>query len=169
MALERLPAVRLRSDVERKRLFGLNALADSRASTGDDLYSADISQRTYLRLEELARELLQAGYTVIVDAAFLQQHERERFQRLAAELSVPFVIASVQADNETLRARIMQRHKAANDASEADITVLEKLLRTQELLLPKERGYAAYFINEGAGFAADMAGWSMMQRLLGNS
>ena len=99
MALERLPAVRLRSDVERKLMFGLSALADSRASTGVDLYSADISQRTYLRLEELAREIFQAGYAVLVDAAFLQQHEREQFQRLAAELSVPFVIASLQVSS----------------------------------------------------------------------
>ena len=166
MALERLPAVRLRSDVERKRLFGLSALADSRASSGADLYSAAISRRTYLRLEELAREILQAGYTVLVDAAFLQQHQREQFQQLAAELSVPFVIASLQADKETLRARLMQRHKAENDASEADLAVLEKLLRTHQPLSSKERGYAAVFLNEGAGFAADMAGWSRLQQLL---
>ncbi|HQS57797.1 MAG: hypothetical protein B7Y56_05335 [Gallionellales bacterium 35-53-114] len=167
MALERLQAVRLRSDVERKRLFGLSPLADSRVSTGLDLYSAEITQRTYARLLELAREILQAGYTVIVDAAFLTLQERELFHRLAAELSVPFVIASVQAGSKTLRARIIQRQKAANDASEADVAVLEKLLRTHEPLSQQEHGYTAELVNEEAGIAADSTGWSRLQKLLG--
>jgi hypothetical protein len=167
MAVERLQAVRLRSDVERKRLFGLSPLADSRARTGLDLYSAEITQRTYARLLDLAREILQAGYTVIVDAAFLTLQERELFHRLAAELSVPFVIASLQAGSETLRTRIKQRQKAANDASEADVAVLEKLLRTHEPLSQQEHGYTAEFVNEEAGIAADSTGWSRLQKLLG--
>jgi len=166
IALERLQAIRLRSDVERKRLFGLSPLADSRASIGIDLYSAAITQRTYARLRELARELLMAGYTVIVDAAFLKQDERDHFSQLAEELSVPFAIASMHAGAETLRARITQRHRAASDASEADIAVLEKLQLAQQPLSPKERGYAADFINEDAGIAADSAGWSSLYKLL---
>ena len=165
IALERLQAIRLRSDVERKRLFGLSPLADSR-SIGIDLYSAAITQRTYARLRELARGLLMAGITVIVDAAFLKQDERDQFRRLAEELSVPFAIASMQAGKQTLRARIVQRHQAANDASEADIAVLEKLLLTHEPLSPQERGIAAEFINEDAGIVADSAGWNRLQQLL---
>lgn len=167
IALERLHAIRLRSDVERKRLFGLNSLADSRASTGLDLYSPEITQRTYARLLDLARELLHAGYTVIVDAAFLKQAERVQFLRLAEEMSVSFVIASIQAGSESLHARIMQRQAAASDASEADITVLEKLLRTQEPLSTEERDYTAGFVNEAAGITVDSAGWNKLQQLLG--
>lgn len=166
IALERLQAIRLRSDVERKRLFGLGSLADSRASIGIDLYSTDITQRTYAHLRELAHELLLAGMTVIVDAAFLKQDEREQFRQLAEELAVPFAIASLQASTGTLRARIMQRHRAANDASEADIAVLEKLQLAQQPLSPKERECTADFINEDAGIAADLAGWSSLARLL---
>jgi len=168
IALERLQAIRLRSDVERKRLFGLGPLADSRASTGIDLYSTDITRRTYARLRELARELLLAGMTVIVDAAFLEQNERERFRQLAEELAVPFAIASIQAGSGTLRARIVQRHRAANDASEADIAVLEKLQLAQQPLSPDERGRAAGFVNEGVGIAADTAGWDSLYQLLGS-
>ncbi|HUX91336.1 MAG TPA: AAA family ATPase [Gallionellaceae bacterium] len=169
IALERLQAIRLRSDVERKRLYGLSPLADSRASTGMDLYSSEVTQRTYARLHDLARELLGAGYTVIVDAAFLKQEERAKFQQLAVAMSAPFAIASVRAASETLRARIMQRHRAANDASEADITVLEKLLRTHEPLTSHEQAHAAEFFNEKAGLAADSAGWNSLQLLLGSS
>ena len=166
IALERLQAIRLRSDVERKRLFGLSPLADSRVGSGIDLYGTDATQRTYSRLLDLARELLGAGYTVIVDAAFLKQNEREIFCQLAEELSLPFVIASVQAGKETLRARIKQRQQAANDASEADITVLEKLLLTYQPLSMKERGYTADFLNESEGIVADAAGWHRLQQLL---
>jgi len=168
IALERLQAIRLRSDVERKRLFGLGSLADSRANTGIDLYGNEVTQRTYERLHMLARELLVAGYTVIVDAAFLKQAERDYFRQLAKELSVPFAVASVQAGNATLHARITQRHMAANDASEADIAVLEKLQHEQQPLSLKEQSFAANFVNEGAGIAADTVAWSSLYQLLGS-
>ena len=60
-------AVRLRSDVERKRLHGLAPLADS-AARGADIYTPESSQRTFEHLAEQARAVLQAGYPVIVDA-----------------------------------------------------------------------------------------------------
>jgi aminoglycoside phosphotransferase family enzyme/predicted kinase len=168
MALERLQAIRLRSDVERKRLYGLGPLADSYALAGVDLYSAGVTQRTYARLDALARELLLAGYPVIVDAAFITQNERAQFRLLAEQLSVPYVIASVYASRETLHARIVQRQRAANDASEADIAVMEKLMQSHEPLSAAERESTAEFCNEGAGIVADAAGWSRLQQLLGS-
>ncbi|MGB2680507.1 MAG: AAA family ATPase, partial [Candidatus Competibacter sp.] len=68
--LERFPnAVRIRSDVERKRLFGLGPLEDSRSVPGG-LYTPDLNARTYRRLYELADELLAAGLPVLADATF---------------------------------------------------------------------------------------------------
>lgn len=166
LALERLQAIRLRSDVERKRLYGLTALADSRAS-GMDLYSGDISQRTYAKLHELASGLLKAGITVIVDAAFLKRQERVNFQQLANSLSVRFVIASVQASPDTLRERIRQRQRTADDASEADVAVLEKLTVTHDPLTAEEKLYAVEFLNEEAGVAACSEGWNSLQESLG--
>ncbi len=166
LALERLQAICLRSDVERKRLFGLSPLADSRASTGLDLYNADISKQTYARLFELASGLLSAGMTVIVDAAFLMQEQREHFHLLACRLDVPFAIASAQASEATLHARIAQRQRAAEDASEADAAVLEKLQATQESLTPDEKHYTAEFVNEKSGIAACSAGWTRLEQLL---
>ncbi|HEU0219789.1 MAG TPA: AAA family ATPase, partial [Gallionella sp.] len=85
LALERLGAIRVRSDVERKRLFGLKALADSRSQTGTGIYSEQATRRTYARLHELARGLLGAGFPVIVDAAFLRYAERKNLCALARE------------------------------------------------------------------------------------
>ena len=166
LALERLRAIRLRSDVERKRLFGLDPLADSRASTGMNLYADDISKRTYAHLYALAGELLTAGRTVIVDAVFLKHEERKHFHQLAVRLGIPFVIASVQSGDATLRARITQRQRAKNDASEADIAVLERLQKTQEILSPEERDYTAVFVNEASGIAEYSEGWNRLKQLL---
>jgi aminoglycoside phosphotransferase family enzyme/predicted kinase len=164
-ALERFQAIRLRSDVERKRLFGLPPLADSRSQIGD-IYSADATRRTYARLHELARELLADGALVIVDAAFLKQHERELFRQLAQELGTPFAIASLQAGVATLRARITQRQSDSNDASEANLAVLESLQEKQEALSPQERLHSVEFFNEGDSSATELEAWKKLTRLL---
>ncbi|SEK85609.1 AAA family ATPase [Nitrosovibrio tenuis] len=164
-ALERLQAIRIRADVERKRLFGLSPLADSR-SHPISIYSAEATRLTYARLHELARELLAAGVPVIVDAAFLKEDEREHFHQLAYELKVPFVIASLHASPATLRARIMERQGASNDASEADLAVLEKLQMHQQTLTPRERTCAVEFINDANPIADDLLAWKRLDQLL---
>ncbi|MDX1698677.1 MAG: AAA family ATPase, partial [Thiohalobacterales bacterium] len=68
--LETLGAVRIRSDVERKRLFGVAPATDMHAGVDAGIYSAEAGRQTYARLAELAREVLAAGYRVIVDAVF---------------------------------------------------------------------------------------------------
>ncbi len=138
LVVQRIGAIRLRSDVERKRLFGLTALANSR-TVEQDIYSAAATRATYARLLNGARTVLRAGFTVIVDAAFLRHDERTVFQHLAQELRVPFIIVSLCTDDATLRDRILHRQKQGNDASEADLAVLEKLRAVQEQLSARER------------------------------
>lgn len=124
--------LRVRADVERKRLFGLDADARSGSTLGGGLYSAEASERTYARLAELARAVVEAGYPVLVDATFLKCAQRAAFVELAATLGVPFAILAFDAPVETLRARVRQRAEAGTDASEADVTVLETQLRARE-------------------------------------
>jgi uncharacterized protein len=133
--LEREGAIRLRSDVERKRLFGLGMLDDSRAK-GLDLYGKDATQRTYEHLFATARLALQAGYPVILDAAFLKRDERSRALALAHEHGVPLEIIACEAPMHVLRERLLARR---GDASEADVKVLEQLSRAAEPLSALER------------------------------
>jgi uncharacterized protein len=133
--LERQHAVRIRSDVERKRLFGAGALDDSRAA-GLDLYTGDADRRTYQRLFDMARIALQAGFPVVLDAAFLRHEERRQASALAHRLHVPFVIVACKAPLRVLRRRLLQRR---DDASEADVAVLEKLRAAAEPLRQEER------------------------------
>ena len=162
-ALEQLGAIRIRSDVERKRLHGLNMLQRSRAS-GMDIYSAQATVQTYACLLQLARELLQAGHIVIVDAAFLRSDERAAFRRLAQEMDVPFVIATLAAAHGTLRQRLRTRR---NDASEADADVLDKLSAHAQPLNAEERRCTAHFTTEmPPQQGANARAWRRLCRLL---
>ena len=134
--LQDLGAVRLRSDVERKRLFNLHALADSRAA--GDIYTAEAGQRTFARLRELAGALLDLGFPVIVDATFLKLDHRAEFIALAETKALPWRIVSLQVDADTLRRRVARRQARADDASEADLAVLESQIGHAEPLAAGE-------------------------------
>lgn len=135
--LEIAGAIRLRSDVERKRLFGLHPL-DASAPVAHDIYAPAATRRTYARLRESAAAVLDAGYPVIVDAAFLRARERDAFCRLADRKGVPFTILHCHADPAVLRQRVQARSTRRDDASEADLAVLERQLRDHDALSPDE-------------------------------
>ncbi|MBI4191983.1 MAG: AAA family ATPase [Betaproteobacteria bacterium] len=141
-AVAALGAVRVRSDIERKRLHGLAASARSGAATGAGIYAADATARTYEQLARHARSIAVAGYPVIVDAAFLKREQRAAFGALARELDVPFVIASFSAPPERLRVRVAERAAQGGDASEATLAVLESQIATHEPLTADELDYA---------------------------
>lgn len=132
-------AVRLRSDVERKRLHGLSALASSGSELNAGLYSPQAHGDTYASLLARARRLLAEGWTVLVDAAFLRGAERAAFAALAEEQRVPFHILACEAPPDLLRDRITQRQARGNDASEATVAVLEQQLGWLEPLDDAER------------------------------
>ncbi len=166
-ALERLGAIRIRSDVERKRLFGLAPLERSNSALGGDMYGQEATLRTYDRLLDLARGLLANGFPVIVDAAFLRHDERVQFRRLAEEMGVPFFIASIEASERVLRARIEQRQREARDASEANVAVLAALQVAQQPLQDDERGVTVTFVNDGGSAAFDAAApaWEKLRNM----
>jgi uncharacterized protein len=128
----RLPAIWVRSDLERKRLHGLNASAPAPAGVGEGLYSADSSERTYARLAEIADTALSAGCSVIVDAAFLEAARRDRFVELGLAAGARPAVLVCEAPPAILRARVAARR---SDPSDADLAVLEA-----QLARPAESG-----------------------------
>jgi len=143
--LEHLGALRLRSDVERKRLCGLPALARSASAVDCGRYDEATTHATYQRLVERAREVLGAGFPVLVDAACLRRWQREIFRDLAAQLDVPFRILSCRADDATLRRRIVARQRSGGDASEADLAVLDHQLQNNDALSVAEQDVTIVF------------------------
>jgi aminoglycoside phosphotransferase family enzyme/predicted kinase len=144
-----LGAIRLRSDVERKRWFGLwgEATADRRSG---DPYALAVSEELFSEhLPQLAEGLLQAGFPVIVDATFLVQRHRSAMHTLAERLGVPLRILDLATPEPLLRQRLQQRWQARSDSggggggggdpSDADQAVLERQLQYREPLSPAER------------------------------
>lgn len=140
--LAELGGVRIRSDVERKRLAGLEPEESGSAEVGAGIYEEDLTERTYQRLLELARPALQAGYPVLLDATFLEADRRGSARDLAAELGVPFAILALEAPEATIRQWIRGRSKGGTDASDADESVLEHQLATEEPLTEEEEAFA---------------------------
>ncbi|KLU05229.1 hypothetical protein RISK_002720 [Rhodopirellula islandica] len=167
--VQRHNAFRLRSDIERKRMFGqsamqrltpdtvgfLNKAPSSTASpmiasqdiASQDigpqenaaLYSSEANEQTYQRLSQLARRILASGHSVIVDATFLRRADRQQFHELAEQAGVPIAILDCHSDLQTLRQRVADRLAHREDASDADLDVLDRQLANREPLTEAER------------------------------
>jgi predicted kinase len=148
--LEQLPAIRIRSDIERKRLHGLAGDARTGAGIEQGIYDRAAGERTYQQLATLAGAVLDAGHSVIVDAAFLQVMQREPFIELAHARAVPCFIIDCQAPQPELRRRIAARQHDMKDASEAGIAVLENQLRHYQPLEVSEAGAVVIKVDSDA-------------------
>src|SRR5262245_58716991 len=136
--IEQLGAIRLRSDLERKRAHNLAPLARSGSGLASGIYAPQATAAIYRRLGTLASMILTAGFPVVVDATFLKRTEREAFRALAEDLDAPFLILDFRAPLALLRARVVKRRARGADASEADLAVLERQIATREPLTPAE-------------------------------
>ncbi len=151
----RLPAIRARSDLERKRLHGLTAAARTGSALGAGLYAAAASRRTYAALAEIADLLLRNGQSAVIDATFLRRRERLEFRQVAAANAARFVILDCTASPAELRRRVLKRARQGRDASEADLAVLEHQLASEEPLDRAERRHAVTVDTERSfGYAA---------------
>ncbi|MEH6471624.1 MAG: AAA family ATPase [Halopseudomonas sp.] len=102
-------------------------------------YSPEMNLTTYQNLRQQVESLLREGLSVIVDAAFLQQAQRQSFLQLARQLAIDPTIVSCQANQAMLEQRIKQRMGTENDPSEATIEVLRAQLKDQQSLSSDEQ------------------------------
>lgn len=153
-----LPAAWVRSDLERKRLHGLDPLSAAPAAVGAGLYDTASGARTYARLADIARTALAAGIHLIVDAAFLETGRREEFVRLALDCGARPVVLACEAPTDVLRRRVAAR---SCDASDADLAVLEAQLARTIAMGPQE---APFRVTVDTGRDPDVA--SLAARLL---
>jgi aminoglycoside phosphotransferase family enzyme/predicted kinase len=137
----RLGAVRIRSDLERKRLAGVRSADVRDRGFERGIYTPEFSHRTYARLLECTEGCLKGGVNVIVDAAFLDGADRRLFRALGAQQAVQHVIVSCKADRSVLTKRIEMRQQSHVDPSEADVAVLDRQLQSLEPLSAGERGH----------------------------
>jgi uncharacterized protein len=148
--------VRIRSDIERKRL------AASRPPAGSP-YSPGMTQRTYARLLQSAEYSLRGGHHTIVDAAFLEHAPRREFEILALRMSSPFCVIACEADRTELRRRIAARQRSARDPSDADLRVLDAQLASLRPLDPSEEPHTLRVNTQAPG--AEVAALEALKRL----
>ncbi len=110
-------AVVLRSDETRKRLCGVALLQH----LGPEGYAPGMSERVYATLAERAALILREGHSVIVDAVYARENDREAIESVAREASAPFAGLWLETPESLLIARTEQRK---NDASDADAQVV---------------------------------------------
>ena len=145
---EQLGAIRLRSDVERKRIHGL--APTDRGGPARDLYAPEATRRTYDRLRELAAGLLTAGHSVVVDAALLRQSERAALRELAQARDLPFLLLECVAAPDLMERRLQQRAEADTDASDAGVEVLRHQRLLAEPVPPDWAAVHRVLVNDGS-------------------
>ena len=108
-------AVHVRSDIERKRLFGVSA--DTRLP--EEAYTPELTEIVYATCRKRAAMVLEGGRTVIVDAVHARSEERDRIAAVAAEAGVAFAGLWLQAPRALLRQRVARRELDVSDATPA--------------------------------------------------
>jgi len=130
--------IRLRSDVERRRLFGGWGTPLTAQLQGDP-YQAGVSELLYgTLLPAAAMAVLAAGLDAVVDATFLRRDQRQRFRSLAQRCGAGFAILECRCPPSLAAERIARRRRQGGDPSEADGAVLERQLVSLEPLGPAE-------------------------------
>lgn len=140
-------AIRVRTDVERKRHFGLRPEEPSPEDLKETMYSSEMTDLIYQRLADLADKGLKAGFSVIVDGTFIKREHRALLRAVASRRCRLFVILDFPVEESELRQRIGKRKK--DDASEADVSVLEKQIEAHEPLDESEFPYVLTIPAEG--------------------
>lgn len=106
-------AMHLRSDVERKTLFGV----EETARLDPSCYDTATTARVYQILEERARSVAEAGHSVITDAVYARLEERQAIETVAREAGAHFAGLWLSAPTDTLVRRVLTRHGDASDAT----------------------------------------------------
>lgn len=117
-------AVHLRTDIIRKRMFGVEPLD----RLPDAAYAPGVGARVYAEMLRQARIALMAGQGVLLDAVFARPEERQAAARLAAGLGISFTGLWLDAAPDVLEARVAAREKEGHDPSDAGVAVLRKQL-----------------------------------------
>lgn len=154
---EQYGAIQLRTDVERKRLFGIWGWPASVRLTGD-MYAPGITRVVYRDIVAgIVAGVVAAGFSAVIDAACLRRWQRDLFRELATRLGVRCLILDVQAGRETMRKRLARRQTAGGDPSDADVAVLEHQLVDCEPLTIEELASSLRVDTEAADWQEALA------------
>jgi len=162
--------IHLRSDVERRRLFGRWGVPGGPRWSGEpvaDPYDPAVTQYLYeQRLPACAEAILVAGYSTVVDATYLKSSQRAVMVALAQRCAIPLVILACSVSPSLARRRLAERQRQGGDASEANELVLANQLKIRQ---PFSADEATQVLNVDRTKPIDLeCFWSELQGMLAN-
>jgi aminoglycoside phosphotransferase family enzyme/predicted kinase len=115
-------AIVLRSDVERKALFG----KDEETRLPAEAYAPEVTLKVYAAIAAKAVRIVAAGHSAILDAVFAAPSERVQAAQSAAASGVRFRGFFLEAQLATRIERVGARRGDASDADQAVATAQER-------------------------------------------
>lgn len=106
---KRLAAAVLSSDLTRKELAQLPSTQREHSSFESGIYAPEFTRKTYDELYRLAQGFLNAAYSVILDASFLDPQERKRARELAERSGADYRVVECVADESVIKQRLTKR------------------------------------------------------------
>jgi uncharacterized protein len=106
----------INSDTVRKALAGKHG--PQAVPFNEDIYSPDMTQKTYSKIAREAEKQILEGGGAILDATFGQKAHREKIVRLADKHAIPWVLIQCVASDETTKKRLTQRGAEGKDVSD---------------------------------------------------
>ncbi|MGB0957713.1 MAG: AAA family ATPase [Litorivicinus sp.] len=155
--VESLGVIRLRTDVERRRMNGMAIDAPTDAELDAGIHGDAASDEVYRVLARQAEQLLRCGFPVMVSGSFLKAKQRERFQRLADAQGVLMVILKCAPPNEWTEQEIRQRAVLASDSNRANLNLLNHQRGAMEPLSSDEETHTRVIDTSDAAAVADLA------------
>jgi len=125
------------SDPIRKELAGLDPYERREEEFETGLYSPEMTERVYTTMKERARDILEKGQGVVLDATFAQKRWRDMARRLAREMGVPHLMVVTTAPQEVVRERL-ERRKGKKVVSDGRWEIYLK--HRERFQMPREEG-----------------------------
>ena len=144
--LEHSGAIRIRSDVERKRLHREFSLQGQHL----EMYGHEMNVHTYNHLKSLTEKLLRVGESVIVDATFIRERTRSSYIQLAKKLGSEVRIIACSCDTGIMEQRLQQREQLGTDPSDANSIIMQKQLAGQQPITAEEEPVCYRIDTDGA-------------------
>jgi aminoglycoside phosphotransferase family enzyme/predicted kinase len=144
MLMSELPAIRVRSDIERKRQLALAETATTESAPGSGAYTTRARTEIYEVMMEIIDGLVEARFSVIADASFLMDKHRRLLTALAQRKGVALAWIDASASKDELIRRLNFRKVLHDDASEAGPEVLEYQYRHADALTSAELEHSVF-------------------------
>jgi aminoglycoside phosphotransferase family enzyme/gluconate kinase len=146
---QHLGLIYISSDITRKRLANV-ALDDHHfKELNADLYSPEMTKKTYDTLYENADKALRSGMSVIIDAAFLKKEERAKAFDIAKKNGAKYHILEYPTTKEDT-IRNLQKRSQENDASDGTFDIYLMQIATLDQLTDDEKAYAIVIDQSGS-------------------